>query len=365
MTPKRYILNLILFLSFSVDAVVKEYDNIRGEGANLELLSKINQHKDAFKSWMKDHERVYENTEEEVKRLITWVKNHEHIERHNNKENSSSYTLGHNQFSDLTNDEFRRLNFLGDYSPGTEGAIDMFGPASPETSVSRKLSDLPDTVDWVKEGAVTPPKNQGKCGACWAFSSTGAIEGARFIKTGELVSLSEQFLIDCDMVDKGCTGGVMINAFKFDEIEGGICTEKDYPYTMENNRKCGDKTCKAVSGTKVKSFKSLPQKNLNALKVALAQQPVSVAMSAKDLDFQLYRSGVYNNRKCHTQLDHGILAVGYGTDKASGLGYLKVKNSWGDQWGEGGFFRISSDSKPHSKGVCAILSELSIYPILE
>lgn len=379
--PKRYILKLFLFLSIPLDAVATEYDHVLGKvGVNFELVSKINEHKGVFKSWMKEHEKSYETTEEEVKRLVTWIKNHEYIERHNSPENNSSYSLGHNHFSDLTNDEFRQFNFLGEYSPGIEGAFEMIEAADPETSVSRELKhkkyhltdhvELAAQIDWVEHGAVTIPKNQGKCGACWAFSTTGAIEGARFLKTGELVSLSEQMLIDCDLVDKGCKGGLMQNAFKFDEIEGGICTETDYPYKATNtdNRKCNDRTCDEVTGTKVKSFRSVPLGNLDAMKTALMLQPVSIAISAHGLNFQLYHSGVFNDNRCSHKVDHGVLAVGYGTDGQSGLGYLKVKNSWGQKWGENGYFRINSytDKSNHGDiGMCGILSKLSVYPVLE
>lgn len=142
-----------------------------------------------------------------------------YIERHNNQDPKPSYFLGHNQFSDLTVDEYRAYNKLGSFSPGLlehpnrspmRVALGDNSPESTtmETRQQRSLQDLPDSVDWVAAGAVNPVKNQLMCGSCWAFSAICAIEGAHFLDTGVLVSLSEQELVDCDPLDAGCGGGL-------------------------------------------------------------------------------------------------------------------------------------------------------------
>jgi cathepsin L len=202
----------------------------------------------------------------------------------------------------------------------------------------------------------------GSCGSCWAFSTTGALEGAKFVKTGELVTLSEQNLLDCDHADLGCNGGLMDNAFKFDEKTGGLCSEEDYPYEARQGKICNPMNCTDVPGTIVSTFYDVPHSDEKAMLSALAMQPISVAIQADQFAFQFYKTGVLTDDKCGKagNIDHGVLAVGYGTDLETQEPYWLVKNSWGASWGENGYIRMSRNSE-NDWGMCAIL-KMASYP---
>lgn len=253
------------------------------------------------------------------------------LEEH--KQIKAAYELGHNQFSDVTLDEFHTMHNLGKKNtrPIPKNII---ADEATATKISRSLRSsltLPDYVNWVQMGAVTDIKNQGACGACWAFSTTGALEGAKFVKTGELTALSEQNLLDCDHTDMGCNGGLMDDAFKFDEKSGGLCSEADYPYEAVQHDACNT-ACTDVPGSIVKTFVDVPPGDERALLSAVAMQPISVAIQADQFAFQFYRRGVLNDETCgnQAQVDHGVLAVGYGTDLETQIPYWLVKNSWGE-----------------------------------
>jgi len=352
---------------------------------------KVSALREAFLQWVEEHKRVYETVEEDMKRMLTWIENHEFIERHNSQEPEPSYTLGHNAFSDLTNDEFNQLNGLGKYSAGVdtvarakraaqkrltlgdkdsssddeeEAVQRRLGSSSSDESKKKKKHKLPKKVDWVSAGAVTGVKNQGQCGSCWAFSAIGALEGAHFLKTGELVSLSEQELLDCDTKDKGCFGGLMDIAFEFDEKGRGVCKEEDYPYEAAKNDSC-NKKCEPVDETIVKSFTDVEEGSVKALQKAIVQQPVSIAIQANQMSFQFYKKGIFNNEECGEDavIDHGVLAVGYGSTKGKkSKDYWVVKNSWGATWGDNGYIKMSRKSK-NEYGMCSIL-KMPSYPEL-
>merc|ERR1711862_689601 len=215
----------------------------------------------------------------------------------------------------------------------------------------------------VQLGGVTPVKNQGFCGACWAFSTTGALEGAKFIKTGELVELSEQNLLDCDHTDLGCSGGLMDNAFKFDEKSGGLCSEEDYPYKAKQGTCMTN--CTDVPGSIVQTFLDVPPGDEAAMLAAIATQPISVAIQANQGIFQFYKDGVITDSSCGARaaVDHGVLAVGYGTDLQTQEPYFLVKNSWGEEWGDKGYVKLGRKTE-NEFGMCAIL-KMASFPEVE
>jgi hypothetical protein len=220
-----------------------------------------------------------------------------------------------------------------------------------------ETNSVAGSVDWRTKGAVTPVKNQGQCGSCWAFSTTGSVEGAVAIKTGKLTSVSEQQLVDCSGAEgnQGCNGGLMDYAFEYIIKNGGLDTESDYAYTARDGSCNAAKA--ATKASSISSYKDVAHNSEAQLIAAVTQQPVSVAIEADQSGFQLYKSGVFSG-PCGTQLDHGVLAVGYNTD-STGKNYWIVKNSWGASWGLQGYILMAQGKG--AAGICGINMEPS-YP---
>merc|ERR1719393_624901 len=264
-----------------------------------------------------------------------------------------SFQLGVNEFADLTVDEFASTHY------GISKPDELWGSLPNLGTHAYSGEPLDASVDWSTKGAVTPIKNQGQCGSCWSFSTTGSLEGAWEIATGKLVSLSEQQFVDCSKAfgNMGCNGGLMDNAFKYAE-QNAICTEASYPYKAKGG------SCEAASCTTgipkggVTGFKDVKSEDLQGLEEAVAQQPVSIAIEADQRVFQMYHSGVLTST-CGTKLDHGVLAVGYGT--LDGTDYWKVKNSWGSSWGSEGYILLEKGK--NSAGECGIKMQPS-YPVV-
>jgi cathepsin L len=299
----------------------------------------------AFKS---AHLKSYRDATEELIRRFTFEDNL-HIIQEFNRVNASKagFTLGVNHFADMTNAEFASMML------GLNGRNQIAGDS---VFHATNVQDLPAEVDWTKKGYVTEVKNQGQCGSCWAFSTTGSLEGQNFKKTGKLVSLSEQNLVDCSTAqgNQGCNGGLMDQAFTYIKANGGINTEASYPYTGE------DGTCHFDAnaiGAKLTGFVDVKSTDEQALKEAVATiGPISVAIDASSIFFQFYSSGVYDPWFCSsTELDHGVLAVGYGTE--GGKDFWLVKNSWGASWGLSGYIKMIRNKSNR----CGIATQAS-YP---
>jgi len=286
--------------------------------------------------------KIY-NGDEAIIREQIYTANINDFEVHN-ADVTQTYQKGVNQFSDLTLEEFQALPIRGFIAAAKYGL--------PKIGIHEyKGEKLADMVDWIAKGAVTPVKDQGQCGSCWAFSSTGGLEGSWEIATGQLQSLSEQQLVDCSKQNSGCNGGLMDYSFNYWKTNN-VASESSYPYTARDGT-CKSSFTAAIPSGGVTGFVDVAE-SAEALMSAINQQPVSVAVQADQSAFQSYKSGIIT-KGCGTNLDHGILAVGYNSTE----GYYLVKNSWGSSWGDKGYLKISTTGN-----VCGIQSGPPSYPMV-
>ncbi|XP_072545015.1 uncharacterized protein [Salminus brasiliensis] len=304
-----------------------------------------------FQEWKLKFGKIYQSEEEEAGRKMIWLTNRKLVLEHNMlaDQGLKSYRLSMNHFADMDNQEYRQMlkGCLGSFNrTKTRNATAFFRQAGGAA--------LPDTVDWRDKGYVTAVKDQGYCGSCWAFSVTGALEGQMFRKVGYLVSLSEQQLVDCSIANLGCSGGWLDRAFEYVRDNGGLDTEQSYPYMA------ADWICRfnpATIGATCTGYEYASSGDELALQEAVATiGPISVAIDAGD-SFQLYKSGVYNEPYCSSsELNHAVLVVGYGTE--DGQDYWLVKNSWGVEWGEKGYIKMSRNRNNQ----CGIATD-ALYPL--
>jgi len=340
-----------------------------------------------FKDWTAQHNKQY-GVEEMAIRFYNWKSNYDYVQEHNTK--GLSYTLEMNHFADLTTEEFSALHLglnVNNNKNKKESSNNKNENKKDEDNKNDNKKDennkkenqndrhnynhddnrnenhkdnapvIPESIDWRNLGAVTSVKNQGQCGGCWAFSACGALEGLHAIKQKKLMSFSEQQLLDCsdNYGNEGCEGGLMTAGFQYTE-SFGVEPDVDYPFTGT------DGTCTANSqrvAFRNKGYEEVTANDASALKAAVAQQPVSVGIAASSLTVQLFQGGVITNG-CGTDLDHGVLAVGYDTT-SYGQNYWIIKNSWGASWGLNGYFNIAMGSENNGEGVCGI-NMMASYP---
>ncbi|XP_039521838.1 cathepsin S, ortholog 1 isoform X1 [Pimephales promelas] len=313
------------------------------------VCSEISRLTDQWMAWKSQHNKSYRNTREERHRRAVWEQNLLEILKHNEETAGGlhTYTLGLNQLSDMDADEV---------NPLMNGLLEE---DLPEVNVSFRPPShdqrpVPARVDWTEHGMVSPVQNQGRCGSCWAFSAAGALEGQMKRRTGALVPLSPQNLLDCSVSlgNRGCKGGYLSRAFLYVIQNNGIDSNTFYPYEHKEG------VCRySVTGRAgyCSSFRVLPRHDEAALQFAVANiGPVSVGVNAKLPSFHRYRGGIYSEPQCRGLVNHAVLVVGYGSE--NGLDYWLLKNSWGTAWGEKGFIRMA-----RNKNMCGI-SSFAIYP---
>jgi len=304
------------------------------------------EYEDAFVSWMQQYQKSYTSSEF-GSRFNAFMDNMDFVREWNS--NPVAHRVELNQFADITNEEYQQI-YLGTHITVPQSAFETFDGVLPQATV----------VDWRTKGYVTAVKDQGQCGSCWSFSATGSTEGAHFKATNNLVGLSEQNLMDCSTSygNQGCNGGLMDSAFKYIIANKGLDSESSYPYTAKDGPSC--RYAPANNAATLKDFKDVAKGSEDALLTAVHDiGPVSVAIDASKNSFQLYKSGVYYEPSCSSsRLDHGVLAIGYGTDDSNNADYWLVKNSWGVNWGQQGYIWMARNRNNN----CGIATAAS-YPL--
>ncbi|CAN1255805.1 Cysteine protease RD19A [Linum perenne] len=337
----------VLAAAAGEDLLIRQVvDGDATDGSSENLLGAPEHHFNLFKQRFG---KSYASQEEHDHRFTVFKANLRRAARNQRLDPSASH--GVTRFSDLTPREFRK-QFLGLRKLGLPNDANK-APILP-------TNNLPEDFDWREKGAVAP----GSCGSCWSFSTTGALEGAHYLATGELVSLSEQQLVDCDhecdpeekgACDAGCGGGLMNSAFEYTLKAGGLMREEDYPYTGTDRSTC--KFDKSKIAAKVANF-SVISIDEDQIAANLVQSgPLAVAINA--VYMQTYIGGVSCPYICSKRLDHGVLLVGYGSAGYSPIRmkekpYWIIKNSWGESWGESGYYKIC-----RGKNVCGVDSMVS------
>jgi len=341
-------MHLLKFVSFSLYVTLLYSSLALSTDLNLTEQQEWNE----FLHFQNKYDKYYDSLDQFEARFEIFRDNLQTIISHN-LQNKYNFTLEVNHFTDLTPEEFKKYYTNGLLDSNRYGCK-TFSSAD----VNSNTDDLPVSIDWRKKGVVTSVKDQGQCGSCWAFSSTGAAEGAWAISTGDLIDLSEQELVDCatglNYGSHGCSGGQMDGGFKF-IIENGLCSATQYPYVSGRTKtegSCQTKNCDSVIETTKGSCNDVTPNDEFLLKIAVTQQPVAVAIEADTHYFQFYSGGILDSVECGKKLDHGVLIVGYGEE--DGKKYWLVKNSWSSSWGEDGYIKIARTDSRNNEGICGI-----------
>jgi C1A family cysteine protease len=311
-----------------------------------------------FIQFQQKFSKFYLHFDEVQKRFNIFRENLRDIILHNS-DHTQNFTMGINQFSDLTAAEFKSIYASG-YTP-----LESFGCKSFVYNPS-DFADSPSFFDWREKGVVNPVRDQGQCGSCWAFATTANAESVWAIYSGILFDLSEQYLVDCatglGYFNMGCNGGMPDSAFKF-MINNEQCNEIDYPYVSGASKVAGKcHLCESADLAFSSCYDVTPNDQI-ALKYAVTMNPVVIAIEADTRYFQSYSSGILDSASCGTNLDHAVEIVGYGEDSASGKEYWLVRNSWGESWGENGYVKILRSDSSNDIGICGVAAEPSFISV--
>lgn len=319
---------------------------------------------DRFKSWASTHNIKFKDNTHISNVFSSWVSNDNYIQQINSA--NLTWTAGHNAWSGMNLNEF--VQWMGLNSKLPDNYL-SFGNSIVIQSQDSNTGSLPESWDWRTKGVVSPIRDQGQCGSCWAFSGTATIESAVAIKTGVLNDLSEQQGVDCSTIKEGyknmgCNGGWYYNLWDYVKANGGLTSETCYPYTSGVTTTTGSckNNCSPLPNTQVLGQVVIKPGSDSAMMNGLYLNPVSVAIEADTKAFQLYSSGVFANTGCGTTLDHAVVLVGWGTDPVGGDYYI-LRNSWGTTWGESGYMRIGRGPAYGSAGECGVLSK-PYYPVV-
>jgi C1A family cysteine protease len=324
----------------------------------FDLSTEVSSKWSKFIDYMVDYRKVYHSNDELNSRYNIFHDNLEYIAEHN-RDASHTYTVGINRFADMSHNEYKEFVKSGGLVVPKESnnlrlPKDMCGTAKSESG------SYPKSVDWREKGAVTPVRDQGLVGSCYAHSASEALESAYFIKKGVLPNLSVQQIVDCSYSygNHGNNGGMYTYSWTYIH-DSGLTTESAYPYTAGQSDRS---SCQPFTPyTYVSDCKHVPSNELQ-LTYAVSHQPVSVAIEADSRSFQLYTGGVYNNPDCGTNIDHAVVVVGYGS--MDGQDYWTTRNSWGESYGLDGYILIARNSVETSTvGQCAIAT-YAAYPIV-
>jgi C1A family cysteine protease len=305
-----------------------------------------------FKNFQTTYNKFY-TSNDFISRFQIFKMNYEIIQNHND-DSSKTFTMAINKFTDLSPNEFKQLYVGKTYLSSTNYGCLPINLTS--------TYDI-DTFDWRDYNVVTPVKNQGQCGSCWAFATTANAESVWAIHNNELLTLSEQYVVDCafgpQYLNMGCYGGNMDSAFKF-MIQNRQCLDVEYPYVSgQTERKGKCHSCDEVTQFN-KCFDVEPRNQL-ALKAAVMQNPVVIGIEADTYYFQSYSSGIITSPLCGDTIDHAVEIVGFGVD--NGTKYWSVRNSWGKDWGESGYFRILRTDSQDDAGICGLALEPSYIAV--
>ena len=346
-----------LVLLMSLFACVFGQVNLRG---TIDLDEDESAHWKEFTNFQERFSKHYSTIQELETRFFVFRNNFVSILAHNADFNQN-FTMGVNQFTDLTPEEFKDQYIGGFKSAGDlKSEVGSYGCKS----FSSSASGSPKSMDWRDKNVVNPVRDQGQCGSCWAFATTANAESVWAISSGELLDLSEEFLVDCasgvGYFNMGCNGGQPDSAFKY-MINNGQCTESSYPYKAGVTKTAG--TCQTCADSPVKfsNCYDVAPKDQISLMAAVSNQPVAIAIEADTRYFQSYSGGILDSADCGTSLDHAVEIVGYGSE--NGQDYWNVRNSWADSWGEQGYVRIKKTSSVNDIGICGLAAEPSFLSV--